>query len=171
MGNWGCTFNHDNSCPNKKNAAIIQNSTIQLQKLNWANLWPTEEELVMLMSLLTVNVHMCGWHMWASTLILMSAISDIQHQHLLFRYRRQICRTENCHSEIGSVPISTSGPILISTLLKKNYTICWILSHAPWNCRRVLCLSAAVHTHVKEDVGYRIKLYSDIRYQRFRYQA
>ncbi len=47
-------------------------------------------------------------HRWASTSILMSAISDIRHQHLLFRYRRKICRTENCHSDIGRVPMFTS---------------------------------------------------------------
>ncbi len=32
-------------------------------------------------------------HRCASTSISMSAISDIQHRHLLFRYRRQICRS------------------------------------------------------------------------------
>ncbi len=42
---------------------------------------------------------------WASTSILMSVISDIRHRHLLFRYRRQICQIENCHSDIWSVPI------------------------------------------------------------------
>jgi hypothetical protein len=45
------------------------------------------------------------FHRWALTSILMSAISDIRHRHLLFRYRRQICRTENCHSDTGRVPI------------------------------------------------------------------
>jgi hypothetical protein len=42
-------------------------------------------------------------HRWALTSILMSAISDIRHRHLLFRYRRQICWTEKRHSDIGSV--------------------------------------------------------------------
>ncbi len=39
-------------------------------------------------------------HRWASTLILMSAISDFWH--LLFQYRKKICRTETV------IPISTS---------------------------------------------------------------
>ncbi len=43
-------------------------------------------------------------------------ISDIRHRHLLFRYRKKICRTENCHSDIGSVPISTSESIPISNI-------------------------------------------------------
>jgi hypothetical protein len=36
----------------------------------------------------------------------MSAISDIRHRHLLFRYRNKICRTKSSHSDIGRVPIS-----------------------------------------------------------------
>jgi hypothetical protein len=61
-------------------------------------------------------------HRWASTSILMSAISDIRHRHLLLRYRRQICRTENCHSDIRSVLISTSESIPISDIYKQNVT-------------------------------------------------
>jgi hypothetical protein len=53
-------------------------------------------------------------HRWASTSTLISAISDIQHRHLLFGYRKKICRTENCYSDIGRVPISTSESIPIS---------------------------------------------------------
>jgi hypothetical protein len=60
-------------------------------------------------------------HRWASTSILMSVISDILHRHLLFRYRRQICRTENRHSNIESVPISTSESILISDIKETKY--------------------------------------------------
>jgi hypothetical protein len=59
-------------------------------------------------------------HRWASTLISMSAISDIRHRHLLFRYRRQICRTEKRHSDIGSVLISTSEFIPISDIEEKK---------------------------------------------------
>jgi hypothetical protein len=51
-------------------------------------------------------------HRWASTSILMSAISDIRHPYLLFR--RQIFQTEKLHSDIGSVLISTSEFISIS---------------------------------------------------------
>ncbi len=61
-------------------------------------------------------------HRWASTSILMSVISDIRHQHLLFRYRRQLCQTENIHSDIESVPISTSMPLPISDIEKKIIT-------------------------------------------------
>ncbi len=58
---------------------------------------------------LVVNRVLNGpFHRWASTSISMSAISDIRHRHMLFRYRRQICRTEKRHSEIGTLPISTS---------------------------------------------------------------
>jgi hypothetical protein len=42
-----------------------------------------------------VQPRMRKQHTWASTSISMSAISDIWHRHLLFRYRRQICRNEN----------------------------------------------------------------------------
>ncbi len=38
-------------------------------------------------------------HRWASTSIIMSAISDLQHRHLLFRHRNKISRTENCPSD------------------------------------------------------------------------
>ncbi len=37
--------------------------------------------------------NMYNRHRWASTSILMSAIFDIRHRHLLFRYWRQIRRT------------------------------------------------------------------------------
>ncbi len=60
-------------------------------------------------------------HRWALTSILMSAISDIWHRHLLFRYRRQICRTEKRHSDIGSLPISTSALIPISDIEVKIF--------------------------------------------------
>jgi hypothetical protein len=55
------------------------------------------------------NSHRC-----ASTLILMLAISDIRHRHLLFRYWKKICQTENSQSDIGRVPLSTSESIPIS---------------------------------------------------------
>ncbi len=61
-----------------------------------------------------------GNHRWASTSISMSAISDILHRHLLFGYRRQICRTEKRHSDIGSVLISTSESIPISDIEEKK---------------------------------------------------
>ncbi len=70
-------------------------------------------------------------HRWASTSILMSAISDIRHQHLLFRYRRKICQTEKRHSDNGSVPISTLEFIPISDIKEKNYFIRWMQTRAP----------------------------------------
>jgi hypothetical protein len=70
-----------------------------------------------------------GLHRWASTLILMSAISDIRHRHLLFGYRRKICRTENCRF----VPISTSESILLSDIYKKLIFTSWIRIHDPKN--------------------------------------
>ncbi len=63
----------------------------------------------------------CFRHRWASTSISMPALSDIRHRHLLFQYQRQICRTEKRHSDIGTVPISTSEFIPISDIKEKNY--------------------------------------------------
>ncbi len=58
-----------------------------------------------------------GWEKsidrWASTSALISAISDIRHRHLLFRYRNKKCWLKSFHSDIGRVPISTSTSILI----------------------------------------------------------
>ncbi len=47
-------------------------------------------------------------------------VGDIRHQHLLFWYRRQICRTEKRHSDIESVPISTSEFVPISDIEEKT---------------------------------------------------
>jgi hypothetical protein len=107
-----------------------------------------------------------GRHRWASTSISMSAISDIRHRHLLFRYRRQICRTEKRHSDIGSVPISTSELIPISDIEEKNISIC------KFEPTSLGFLSKRYNTEIlrlsmyiwMSDIGYRIKLYSDIRY-------
>ncbi len=105
---------------------------------------------------------------WASTSFIMSAISDIRHRHLLFRYRRQICRTENCHSDIGSVPISTSELIPISDIKEKKI-ICHYCRFEPAHLEAVSerfnyklrCLSPTIRM---SDIGYRTKSYSDIRY-------
>jgi hypothetical protein len=59
----------------------------------------------------------------------MSGKSDIRHRHLLFRYRRQICRTKNCPSDIGSVTISTSESIPISD--QKNFYTSWNQCRTP----------------------------------------
>jgi hypothetical protein len=83
-------------------------------------------------------------HRWASTSISVSAISDIRHRHLLFRYRRQICRIEKFHSDIESVPISTSEFILISDVEETNFLILQIRTRAPWKCKWALYLQATV---------------------------
>jgi hypothetical protein len=71
-------------------------------------------------------------HRWASTLISLSAISNIRYRHLLFRYRWQICRTKKCHYDIRSVPISTSKFIPISDIEEKKYFTLQIWTRAPW---------------------------------------
>jgi hypothetical protein len=96
-------------------------------------------------------------HRWASTSTSISAISDIRHRHLLFRYRKKICRTENCHSDIGRVPISTSESIPISDIQKIFITSA---GFEP----KTLVFSATVLIYEFLDFGYRIKVYSDIRY-------
>jgi hypothetical protein len=92
------------------------------------------------------------------------AISVIRHRHLLFRYRRQICRTEERHSDIGSVPISTSELIPISDIEEKNIFTCrFEPTPLETEIERyntiLLCLSKQIGM---SDIGYRIKLYSDI---------
>jgi hypothetical protein len=84
------------------------------------------------LSLFTLIILLGDHHKWASTSISMSAISDIRHWHLLFRYRRQICRTEKSHSDIGSVLISTSEFIPISDIEETK-----ILLHADSNPRPI----------------------------------
>jgi hypothetical protein len=93
----------------------------------------------------------------------MSAISDIRHRHLLFRYQRQKCRTENCHADIGSVAISTSESIPIFYILK-NFTS-WIRIRTPRNSKRALYHLPSVPIWKRWDVGYRKKFYSDIWYK------
>ncbi len=70
-------------------------------------------------------------HRWASASILMSAISDIRHRHLLFRYRKRICRTDNCHYDIERVPISTSESIFRYPISKKYFSLLLILNQRP----------------------------------------
>ena len=95
------------------------------------------------------------------TSTLMLAISDIRHRYLLLRYRKKICRTENCHSDIGRVPISTSESIPISDIQKIPY-----LSHQQdLNPRHLFSQPLCWFMNFwMSDIGYRIKVYSDIRY-------
>jgi hypothetical protein len=124
------------------------------------------------------SVKQIPWsHRWASTSTSISAISDIRHRYLLFRYRKKICRTENCHSDIGRVPISTSESIPISDIQKIFITSA---GFEP----KTLVFSATVLIYEFLDVGYRISdkslfrypIYcrtplSSVRYRKFRYQA
>jgi hypothetical protein len=86
----------------------------------------------------------------------MSAISDIRHGHLLFRYQKKICRTENCHSDIGRVTISTSESIPIS---EKYFS-----TQDPCFHRRAPFLSATVLVCKYLDVRYWIWDKSLFRY-------
>ncbi len=104
-----------------------------------------------------VLVFLMYQHRWASTSTSMSAISDIRHRHLLFRYRKNICRTENCHSNIGRIPISTSESIPIS----KKY----LSNQQDSNPRHLFSQPLWWFMNFwMSYIGYRIKVYSDIRY-------
>ncbi len=101
-------------------------------------------------------------HRWASTSVLMSAISDI----------------DNCYSDIGDkyvglkivIPISEVfryrhlGPFRYPTFKYKKFYTSWIRICASWNWRLALYHSATILLLNHRDVGYRIKLYSDVRY-------
>ncbi len=97
-------------------------------------------------------------HRWASTSTSISAISDIRHRHLLFRYRKKICRTENCHSDIRRVPISTSESIPISDIQKI------LITSAGFEPKTLVFSATVLIYEGLADIGYWIKVYSDIRY-------
>ncbi len=94
----------------------------------------------------------------------MSAISDIRHP--LFWYRKKICRNANCHSDIGRVLILTSESIPISDIKK------YFFSSAGFQPKTLLFSGKRISSqplywsinHWMSDIGYRIKDYSDIRY-------
>jgi hypothetical protein len=96
----------------------------------------------------------------------MSTISDVRHRHLLFRYQKKICRTENCHSDIRIVPISTYKSFPICDIQNVCYTFAGF-EPKTFNfagerlTSRPLCWSASTWM---SDIGYRIKVYSDIRF-------
>ncbi len=83
-----------------------------------------------------------------------------------------------CYSDIGDKYVGLKSVILISkvfryrhqssfrypTLKKKKYFTLQIRTHAPWNGKRALYYKATVTACLDQDVGYRIKHYSDIRY-------
>jgi hypothetical protein len=105
--------------------------------------------------LLTTKYKLQATHRWASTSISMSAISDIRHRHLLFRYRRQIYRTEKPHSVMGSVLISTSEFIPISDIEEKNISS-WRFESAILGLVSERFNTKMLWLLVKCDVGYRI---------------
>ncbi len=112
----------------------------------------------------------------------MSAISNIRHRHLLFRYRRQICRTEKRHSDIGSVPISTSEFIPISDIEEKKNFILQIRTREHCEASTITlsyCDSLWRIVCQISDIGQNFIPISDIMsdsalsvwYRKFRYQA
>ncbi len=103
-------------------------------------------------------------HRWASTLISMSAISDIRHRHLLFRYRRQILKNVIPISEVFQYRHQSSFRYPI--LKKKNIPACRFESTSfGMVCKRyntkLLYQSVCIEM---SDIGYLKKVYSDIRY-------
>jgi hypothetical protein len=100
--------------------------------------------LNMEMALLQSNL--CGInHRWASTSALMSAISDIRHRYLLFRYRNKKCRTKSFHSDTSFSSLG-SNPSLhdkyLATVPLRYEDLQMMLS----------------------EIEYRSNVYSDIRY-------
>jgi hypothetical protein len=95
-------------------------------------------------------------------------VGDIRHPHLFFRYRRQICRTENCHSDVRNVPISTSESIPISDIKETKIIPPGGFEPTPpvavseYYTTQLLYHTATVPVFKDRDVGYRIKLNSDI---------
>jgi hypothetical protein len=110
-------------------------------------------------------------------------VTNIRHRHLLFRYRRQIYRIENCQSDIRGIPISTSEFILISVIYKKFLnTSGFEHSSLHTKCERYTTQLQYFSTiWLMLDIRYRIKLYSisdimsdsalSVRYRKFRYLA
>ncbi len=112
---------------------------------NWSPLWLTARLCIL-----------CQLHRWAS--ILMSAISDIRHRHLLFRYWKKICRSENCHSYIGKIPSRHPSPFRYP-ISKKDP------NPRPLSLQRALYYSATVLNYKILDVGNRISDKSLFRYR------
>jgi hypothetical protein len=62
-------------------------------------------------------------------------VGDIRHRHLLFQYRKKICLTENCHSDIGRVPISEEFRYRHLSPFRYPISRKYHLSHLYWNPR------------------------------------
>ncbi len=117
-------------------------------------------------------------HRLASTSI--SYVDDIRHRHLLFQYRKKICQTENCHSDIRRVPILTSESIPISIIQKifitsiefEPKTLVFtgerLISQPLCYLRNIWMSDIRYRIYLRNiwmsDIRYRIKVYSDIRY-------
>jgi hypothetical protein len=122
-------------------------------------------------------------HRWTSTLILASVLCDIRHRHLLFRYRKQYVGLKTI-IPMSDVPISTSESIPVSDIKillpftqAGNEPTPFVLTDERFTAKLLLNYEVCM-----SDIGYQIKVYSDIRYnvgflslqpdiRRFRYQA
>ncbi len=114
-----------------------------------------------------IKLCMTSHHRWASTLISMSAISDIRHRHLylLFRYWRQICRLKNSILIPEVFRYRHQSSFRYPTLKKINISPCrfepvplWTISGHYYTKLPLLTIEGWM-----SDIPYRIKL-SDIRY-------
>ncbi len=94
----------------------------------------------------------------------MSAITDIRNRNLLFRYWRRIWRTENRHSDMEVFRYWHQSSIRYPTLKKK------IIPPIGFEPGLLAMVSECYNTKLKcvstkmwmSDIGYRIKLYSNI---------
>jgi hypothetical protein len=125
------------------------------------------------------------YHRWASTSISMSAISDIRYRHLLFRYRRQICRTEKTsfrYRKCSDINIRVHSDI--QHWRKKNIPLCSFETAPPGMISerfntKLLWLPGLTKISKMSDIGYKIIPISyimldsalSVRYQKFWYQA
>ncbi len=107
----------------------------------------------------TDEIRISSKHRWASTSTSISAISDIRHRHLLYRYRKKICRTENSHSDTEGFRYRYLSPFRY--LISKKY-----LSHQQDSNHRHLFSQPLCWfmNFWMSDIGYRIQVYSDIWY-------
>jgi hypothetical protein len=98
----------------------------------------------------------------------MSAISDIRHLHLLFRYRKKICRTETV------IPITKEFWYRVLSPFRYPISKTYFSHLLDLNPRPLFSQASALPLSQcadlwtfgcwMVDIGYRIKVYSDIRY-------
>jgi hypothetical protein len=102
-------------------------------------------------------------HKWASTSILMLALvrSDIDICYSDIG-KNTVRLIDNCRSDIGRVLIFTSESIRISDIKVFFYQSSWIQTHVLWVQKRAPYQTCTVLNYKQVDVGYRIKVYSDV---------